>query len=97
MDVVRILQCPNLNCANPVELAVLSGVYTTPQIVISNTGFMRLMFNSDSSVTALGFSALWSSVSSCFVCVLWIMSSAAFVRECVLYVFPRVILPFGGL
>ena len=76
VDVVRVTQCATLDCANGQELAALSGTYSTPQLVVSSTSFMKVAFTSDGSITRSGFSALWTSVgllcvhTYCHVCVL---------------------------
>jgi hypothetical protein len=61
-DIVRISQCTSEDCTNSQLLAELSGTYSTPQVISSNTGFMNVTFTSDSSVTGTGYSASWVSV-----------------------------------
>ncbi len=61
-DTVRVSECSDAACTNQKQLAELSGTYSSIQAVTSNTGFMKVVFNSDSIVNAPGFTASWSSV-----------------------------------
>jgi hypothetical protein len=64
-DVVRVYQCYDKACqSDQVQLAELSGTYSVPQAVVSVTGFMKVVFTSDSAVSADGFIASWVSVST---------------------------------
>jgi hypothetical protein len=56
-DIVRVLQCTDISCSSQQQLAELSGWYSTTQFVISTTGFMKVVFNSDASVNYDGFTA----------------------------------------
>jgi hypothetical protein len=62
-DVVRVFHCTDIACPQPQQLAELSGTYLSTQEVVSPTGFMKVVFTSDSSVNYGGFSAKWSLVS----------------------------------
>jgi hypothetical protein len=61
-DFVRVFQCSDVACTQQQLLAELSGVYTMPQDVTSSTGYMKVVFTSDSSVNYDGFNASWNSV-----------------------------------
>ena len=61
-DVVQVLQCLDIACLAPLQLAQLSGTYSTPQAFTSYTGFMKIVFTSDSTVNSNGFSASWRLV-----------------------------------
>jgi hypothetical protein len=67
-DFVRVSQCTSANCSDSLQLAELSGAYSTPQIISSSTGFVNLTFTSDSRVTAPGYSVSWVSVRLVYVC-----------------------------
>jgi hypothetical protein len=62
-DFVRVFQCSDVACSQQQLLAELSGMYTTPQDVTSSTGYMKVVFTSDSSVNYDGFTASWTTVS----------------------------------
>ena len=61
-DILRVYQCPDLSCQTSQQLVALSGAYSNRHAVTSTTGFMKLVFESDSSITYSGFTASWSSV-----------------------------------
>jgi hypothetical protein len=61
-DFVHVFQCSDVACSQQLLLAELSGVYTTPQDVTSSTGYMKVVFTSDSSVNYDGFTASWTTV-----------------------------------
>jgi hypothetical protein len=61
-DIVRVLQCTNVSCSEPQQLAELSGTYVDVQAVTSTTGFIKVVFTSDESVNYDGFNATWGSV-----------------------------------
>ena len=63
-DVVRVFQCADVLCTLQQQLAELSGMYTATQTLTSTTGYMRVVFTSDSSVNFDGFNASWNSVST---------------------------------
>jgi hypothetical protein len=65
-DNVTVFECTNVGCETPRQLAVLSGTYATAPVITSSTGFVKVAFTSDSSSTAAGFAALWSSVRQLF-------------------------------
>jgi hypothetical protein len=65
-DFVRVFQCSDVACTQQLLLAELSGVYTTPQDMTSSTGYMKVVFTSDSSVNYDGFTASWTTVSDFF-------------------------------
>jgi len=62
-DVVRIYECQNEQCPDPVLLAELSGS-RSGQRVQTSTGVMRVVLTSDDSVSSGGFSATWGLVSA---------------------------------
>jgi hypothetical protein len=62
MDIVRVFECTDIYCAQQQQLAALSGRYSTPQVVMSSTGFVKVVFTSDGSVNYDGFTATWTSV-----------------------------------
>jgi len=53
-DVVRVIQCSDLECSTQLELAALSGSLSYTTLVLG-TGFMKVRFTSDSSITGTGF------------------------------------------
>jgi hypothetical protein len=61
-DIIRVFQCTDIPCSKPLQLAELSGWYSTTQSVTSTTGFMKVVFTSDASVNYDGFTASWTSV-----------------------------------
>ena len=61
-DTVTVIGCNGMDCSSAHLIAVLSGTYTTPQVVSTSTGFMKLAFTSDSSINGAGFFASWSTV-----------------------------------
>jgi hypothetical protein len=66
-DTVLVSECIVEYCKDagaPKRLALLSGINTTSQVMSSTTGYVKVAFRSDSSITAAGFSVSWSSVSS---------------------------------
>jgi hypothetical protein len=70
-DFVRVFQCSDVACSQQQLLAELSGVYTTPQDVTSSTGYMKVVFTSDSSVNYDGFTASWAMVKSFAINLNW--------------------------
>ena len=62
-DIVRVLECKDYSCSQRKQLAELSGLYANRQVVVSATGYMMVVFSSDSSNNSDGFTASWSSVS----------------------------------
>ena len=64
-DIVQVFQCSDTSCTQQQLLADLSGMYAykSNEAIISTTGFMKVVFTSDSSLNYDGFTALWSSVS----------------------------------
>jgi hypothetical protein len=62
-DFVLLKSCTAIDCVQSSVLGRFSGS-TIPSPVTSNTGFMMIQWNSDSMVTAPGWSALWNSVIS---------------------------------
>jgi hypothetical protein len=76
-DVVRVFQCSDVYCSQQQQLAELSGMYLSTQVMTSATGYMRVVFTSDGSINHAGFAASWSSVSwTCFDPLLMIMTLA---------------------
>lgn len=67
-DVVRVLQCKDIWCTEHQQLAELSGMYSSIQTVTSSTGYVKVLFTSDSSVNFDGFAATWSMVSEKYCC-----------------------------
>jgi hypothetical protein len=67
-DFVRVWQCADIACSQPLQLAELSGLYSSPQVVTSTTGFMKVVFTSDASLNYDGFTASWTSVCSYLAC-----------------------------
>ncbi len=67
-DVVRVFQCTDSTCTTQQQLAEISGTYAARHAFTTNTGIMRLVFTSDSSVNYEGFTASWSSVCICRLC-----------------------------
>jgi hypothetical protein len=61
-DIVTVSQCTSTECEDEEQLAVLSGSYSWTQTVIGATGFMKVVFTSDSSVIDTGFTASWTAV-----------------------------------
>ncbi len=61
-DVVRVYQCTDVYCSQEQQLTELSGKYSTTQVVTSTTGFVKVVFTSDSSINYDGFTATWISV-----------------------------------
>jgi hypothetical protein len=61
-DVVRVLECTSVECSETREIAKLYGSYSSQQAMVSSTGFMKVVFTSDRSITAMGFQASWNSV-----------------------------------
>jgi len=66
-DVVRVLQCTDIYCSQQEQLAELSGTYPSVQAVTSATGFIKVVFTSDSIASFDGFNATWSMVSKHFL------------------------------
>jgi hypothetical protein len=68
-DKVTVSECESLemlSCKNERKLATLSGTYDSSQVLTAGTGYMKVTFTTDASVTADGFAASWSSV--CLIC-----------------------------
>jgi hypothetical protein len=63
-DIVGVFQCSDVYCSQSQQLAELSGTYPNIHTVTSLTGFMKVVFTSDGSITYDGFVASWSSVST---------------------------------
>jgi hypothetical protein len=61
-DVVTVFECTDIYCTQQQLLAALSGRYSTPQVVMSSTGFVKVVFTSDGSINNDGFTASWTSV-----------------------------------
>jgi hypothetical protein len=62
-DVVRVFQCADASCSQQQQqLAELSGTYLSAQDVVSITGYMKVVFTSDSTISHSGFTAMWSLV-----------------------------------
>jgi ABC-type phosphate/phosphonate transport system ATPase subunit len=62
-DVLRVLECVDIYCSQYQQLAELSGTYLTTKVMASATGYMKVIFTSDGSITSDGFTASWNSVS----------------------------------
>jgi hypothetical protein len=62
-DIVRVLECVDIYCSQHQQLAELSGIYLTTQVMSSATGYMKVVFTSDGSINSDGFTASWTSVS----------------------------------
>jgi hypothetical protein len=62
-DPIRVFQCPDTECQGLQRLKVgeFAGIYTTPQVAVSNTGFMLVEFTSSNDVAYDGFTARWTS------------------------------------
>jgi hypothetical protein len=60
-DFVRVYSCVNSQCVTAQEVQVLSGTYSTGQVVTVASGYALVQFTSDGSVTSSGFTATWSS------------------------------------
>jgi hypothetical protein len=65
-DVVRVFQCTNVYCVQQQLITQLSGTYPSDHIIISRTGFMKVVFTSDGSMNHDGFTAVWNLVSHTF-------------------------------
>ena len=63
-DVISVLQCKDILCSQPQQLVQLSGTYSTAQQVTATTGFVRVVFTSDSSINFNGFTASWTTVET---------------------------------
>ncbi len=61
-DVVRVFQCEDASCLQQQQLSELSGTYLSAQDVVSLTGYMKVVFTSDSTISHSGFTAMWSLV-----------------------------------
>jgi hypothetical protein len=61
-DVVRVFQCEDASCSQPQQLAELSGTYLSAQDVVSITGYMKVVFTSDNTISYSGFTAIWNLV-----------------------------------
>jgi hypothetical protein len=61
-DVVRVFQCKDASCSQQQQLAELSGTYLKAQEVIATTGFLKVVFTSDSAGEYDGFTAIWNTV-----------------------------------
>ncbi len=71
VDIIRVFRCTDIACSQQQQLAELSGLYSTPQAVTSTTGYMKVVFRSDGSISFDGFRALWSSVRLC-LSIVWV-------------------------
>jgi hypothetical protein len=58
-DFVRVFQCSDVACSQQQLLANLSGVYVNPVGMVTFTGYMKVVFESDSSNNNHWFSASW--------------------------------------
>ena len=67
VDIIRVFQCTDIACSQPQQLAELSGLYSAPQAVTSTTGYMKVVFRSDGSVNADGFTAAWTTVGPLYL------------------------------
>jgi hypothetical protein len=63
-DIVAVFQCSDLYCSQNQQLAELSGTYPNIYTITSLTGYMKVVFTSDGSITYDGFVASWSSAST---------------------------------
>ena len=63
-DIVGVFQCSDVYCSQKQQLAQLSGRYPNNHTVTSLTGYMKVVFTSDGSITYDGFVASWSSASA---------------------------------
>ncbi len=63
-DIVGVFQCSDLYCSQSEQLAELSGTHPNIHTITSLTGYMKVIFTSDGSITYDGFTALWSSAST---------------------------------
>ena len=61
-DFVTVFSCTDLSCSNAVQLRSFSGT-NMPADVTSSTGFMRIVWTSDYSVTYTGWTAEWTTGS----------------------------------
>jgi hypothetical protein len=61
-DFVRVFECSDIGCLQQRQIAELSGTYSNIQAVTSATGFMKVDFTSDATISYEGFKALWNSV-----------------------------------
>ncbi len=70
LDTVRVSECTTLDCGTEKQLAVLSGRYAGPQLMVAGTGIMKVKFSSDARITGAGFTASWTSVGICFCTII---------------------------
>jgi len=61
-DVVRVFECQDTPCSQNQQLAELSGMFPNICTITSLTGYMKVVFTSDGSITSNGFTALWNTV-----------------------------------
>jgi hypothetical protein len=59
VDFVRVYQCTDVYCSQQQQLVELSGRYPVVQGLTSTTGFVKVVFTSDGSVSFDGFTAAW--------------------------------------
>jgi hypothetical protein len=81
-DVVRVFQCTDIHCLDQQQLAELSGTYLTVQTVTSATGYVKVVFISDDTVTYDGFTASWSMVSCVYFLLICIFLPSTFMLLC---------------
>ena len=62
-DVITVYHCSSIDCTYQKQLTVLSGNNVSSSLIFSLPGFLKVTFGSDSSVTAAGFTAKYTSVS----------------------------------
>jgi hypothetical protein len=63
-DFIRVFECTDVACSQQKLLAELTGWYFTPPYVTVTTGFIKVVFTSDATLSYQGFTASWTSVSS---------------------------------
>jgi hypothetical protein len=69
-DSLKLWECAEADCVGVTQLASLSGDYPPSLSYTSTTGYMLIVFTSDASVAASGWSASWtSSVSAIHQCI----------------------------
>jgi hypothetical protein len=62
-DIVRVYQCGQVECQTTLLLAELSGYLAKAYTVTATTGYMLVLFTSDSFLASDGWTASWTSVS----------------------------------
>jgi hypothetical protein len=61
-DIVQVFECTDIMCSQQQQLAELSGISVAQNYIMSTTGFMKVVFTSDGSISNSGFNASWSLV-----------------------------------